>query len=127
MSIRLLIDEDAQDKLLVKLLRDAGHEVTTANDAGLMGQPDRTILDYAKSTNRVLLTLNCRDFQALHAADPNHPGILAVYQDANPLKRMRFRAIVEAMAHLEAAQVLLTNQFIALKPLELLTSPLPIN
>jgi predicted nuclease of predicted toxin-antitoxin system len=72
LSLKLLIDEDAQDKVLVKLLRQAGHEVITVNQAGLMSQPDFIVLDYARNADRILLTLNCRDFQSLHAGD-SHP------------------------------------------------------
>jgi predicted nuclease of predicted toxin-antitoxin system len=57
LSLKLLIDEDAQDKVLVKLLRQAGHEVITVNQAGLMSQPDFIVLDYARNADRILLTL----------------------------------------------------------------------
>ena len=114
MSLKLLIDEDAQDKVLVKLLRQAGHEVITVNEAGLMSHPDFIVLDYARNADRILLTLNCRDFQFLHAADSHHPGILAIYQEANPSKKMSFKAIVNAIANLETAKVPLANQFISL-------------
>ncbi len=79
-----------------------------------MSQPDSVVLSYARQNNRILLTLNCQDFQALHRASPNHPGILAVYQEANPLKKMSFKAIVAAIANLEAANIPLANQFIPL-------------
>ncbi len=62
------------------MLREAGHDVVTVNEAGLMGQPDSTVFHYAIDKNRIVLTLNCRDFKALHKANPNHPGIFAVYQ-----------------------------------------------
>ena len=114
MSLRLLIDEDSQDKLLVKLLREVGHDVITVNDAGLTGSRDTVVLNYAKVENRVLLTLNCRDFQILHQATPNHPGILAVYRDANPANNMSFAAIVAAIANLQAVAVPLANQFMPL-------------
>ena len=100
--------------MLVKLLRQAGHEVITVNEAGLMSQPDFIVLDYARNAERILLTLNCRDFQSLHAADSHHPGILAIYQEANPSKKMSFKAIVRAIANLETANVPLANQFISL-------------
>ena len=87
MSLKLLIDEDAQDKVLVKLLRQAGHEVITVNEAGLMSQPDFLVLDYARNADRILLTLNCRDFQSLHAADPHHPGILAFIKRQIPQRK----------------------------------------
>lgn len=114
MSLKLLIDEDSQAKPLVNLLRDAGHDVVTVNEVGLISQPDPVVLDYARQNNRVLLTHNCRDFQALHQANPNHPGILAVYRDGDFSKNMSRKAIVVALANLEAASFPLANQFICL-------------
>lgn len=114
MSLRLLIDEDSQDKRLVQLLRETGHDVITANEAGLMSQPDQIVFRYAINDNRVLLTLNCRDFEALHEEDSTHPGILAVYRDADLSKNMSFKAIVKAIANLEAVGIPLANQFISL-------------
>nr|WP_319421436.1 DUF5615 family PIN-like protein [Pleurocapsa sp. FMAR1] len=66
MSLRLLIDEDSQAKPLVSLLRKVGHDVETANEAGLSGKEDFLVLNYARIGNRVLLTQNCDDFEALH-------------------------------------------------------------
>ena len=114
MSLRLLIDEDTQAKLLVILLKRAGHDVVTVNDVDLMGKSDPLVLDFAREQHRVLLTQNCDDYEALHDINPNHPGILAVYNDDNPSKNMSFKAIVRACANLEAAMMPLTNQFIAL-------------
>lgn len=56
MSLKLFIDEDTQDQLLVKFLTNAGHDVVTVNDAQLMGQSDPIILDYAQQQSRLLLT-----------------------------------------------------------------------
>ena len=114
MSLQLLIDEDAQDKLLVKLLREASHDVITVNEASLMSQPDAIVLAYAKEKNRLLLTFNCDDFEALHQENPRHPGILAVYQNANFAKDMSYKKIVGAIANLEASRIPLANQFISL-------------
>ena len=114
MSLELLIDEDAQDKILVKMLKKAGHDVLTVNEAGLASQEDSVVFSHACSTNRILLTLNCRDFEILHQANSNHPGIFAIYQEANPLKKMSFKAIVRAIANLENANIPLPNQFISL-------------
>lgn len=114
MSLRLLVDEDSQDKVLVKLLRQAKHDIVTANEAGLSGQPDAVVFDYANQQNRIILTLNCRDFEALHRDNPNHAGIFAVYQEADTLKKMSFKAIVRAIFNLETANIPLKNQFIAL-------------
>lgn len=85
-----------------------------ANEVNLMGQPDPVVFNYASNNNCVLLTLNCQDFEALHEANPNHLGVLAVYKDAEPSKDMSFQEIVKAIANLETANIPLTNQFIAL-------------
>lgn len=79
-----------------------------------MGQADSIVFDYARSKTCVLITYNCDDFQLLHEATTCHPGILAIYRDANPAKNMSFKAIVRAIANLEATNVPLENQFIAL-------------
>lgn len=114
MSLKLLIDEDCQDRLLVKLLRNAGHDVITVNETGLMGQPDSVILDRAKTDKRVLLTYNCDDFENLHQIDSNHSGILAVYQNANRLKNMSFKEIVRAINNIEKLEMELNRLFIPL-------------
>ena len=114
MSLRLLLDEDIQAKLLVTLLRKAGHDALTINDVNLTGQLDPVILDYARQTNRILLTQNCHDFENLHSINPNHLGILAIYHGDNPSKDMSLKAIVKAISNLEAANIPLVNQFIAL-------------
>ena len=114
MSLPLLIDEDSQAKPLVKLLRFAGYDVVTANEAGLAGAVDSVVLDYARGDNRVLLTQNCDDFKALHQENPNHPGILAIYHNDNYSKDMSRQEIVRAIANIEAANIPLVNQFISL-------------
>ena len=114
MSLKLLIDEDSLELLLVTLLRKAGHDVITVNEVGLSGQSDRVVFDYACRQKRLLLTRNYDDFQSLHEANPIHPGICVVYGDANPSKQMSFKAIVKALANLEASGLPLANQFIAL-------------
>jgi predicted nuclease of predicted toxin-antitoxin system len=114
LSLKLLIDEDAQDKLLVKLLRQSGHDVITVNEAGLSGQPDPIVLQSAKTNNRVLLTYNCDDFETLHQTNPIHSGILAIYRSSNRSKNMSFKDIVQAIANLETANIPIANQFISL-------------
>lgn len=112
MSLRLLLDEDSQAKYLVNLLQVAGHDVVTVNATGLVNRPDSDVLDYARQDNRVLLTRNCNDFQELHQTNPEHFGILAVYQDFNSSKNMSYQAIVKAIANLEAADYPIKNQFV---------------
>ncbi len=114
MSPRLLLDEDSQAKYLVNLLRAAEHDVTTANEAQIVGFPDREVLAYAIQTHRVLLTRNCDDFQELHQHQTIHHGIFAIYQDPEAAKQMSYPDIVRAIGNLEAAGLELAGQFVAL-------------
>jgi predicted nuclease of predicted toxin-antitoxin system len=66
LTLPLLIDEDSQAKILVNLLLQAGHDILTVNEAGLSGQPDSKIFQYARSQRRLILTRNYDDFQSLH-------------------------------------------------------------
>lgn len=114
MSLQLLIDEDSQDKVLLKLLRKAGHDVVTVNEAGLMSQPDIVVFRYAVEKNRVILTFNCGDFEIIHEENPCHSGILAVYKNDDYSKDLTFKELVRAIANLESATFALANQFISL-------------
>lgn len=114
MSLRLLLDEDSQAKYLVNLLRSAGHDVITVNEAGLEGQVDSEVLNCAIQERRSLLTRNCNDFRELHEINPNHSGVLAVYQDADPAKNMSYQAIMQAIANFEIASAAIKNQFVTL-------------
>jgi predicted nuclease of predicted toxin-antitoxin system len=108
------MDEDCQDRLLVKLLRNAGHDVISVNESDLMGQPDSIILDRAKTDKHVLLTYNCDDFENLHQINSNHSGILSVYQNANLFKNIRFKEIVRAINNIEKSEMELNRLFIPL-------------
>ena len=110
----MLLDEDSQAKYLVNLLQAAGHDVATVNTWDLMNHPDSVVLDAARENERVLLTRNCDDFQQLHQANPEHSGILAVYQDSEASKNMSYQAIVKAIDNLERAEYDLNNQFVVL-------------
>lgn len=116
MSLRLLIDEDSQAKLLIDFLRKATHNITTINELQLSGISDDIVLKQAIISNRVLLTKNCRDFELLHQRNPKHPGILAIYESSSTSKNMSFQDIVGAISNLEAANISLENQFISLNP-----------
>ena len=110
----MLLDEDSQAKYLVNLLQAAGHDVATVNTWDLMNHPDSDVLDAARENQRVLLTRNCDDFQQLHQANPEHSGILAVYQDSEASKNMSYQAIGSAIDNLETAEYELNNQFVVL-------------
>lgn len=100
MSLRLLLDEDTQAKRLTRLLREVGHDVRTATEAGLIHKPDAQVTAQAARESRLVMTRNCDDFLALHRATPDPPGILAIYQH-NTASDMSDADIVQALDNLE--------------------------
>ena len=112
--MRLLVDEDSQAKTLVRLLREAKHDVVTAEQAGLNALDDREVLTRAVSEGRAILTRNCADFLSLHGQNSDHPGILAVYQDANPTGNMNYADIVRAVGNVERSGVPVVGAFLVL-------------
>jgi predicted nuclease of predicted toxin-antitoxin system len=114
LSLKLIVDEDSLAKPLIKMLKEAGHNVVTVNEVNLNAQSDLVVLNYARQNARIVLTHNCRDFKALHLEDCNHPGILAIYRDADSSKNMSRPEIVRAIANLEVSEISLSNRFVAL-------------
>ena len=114
MSLRLLIDEDTQDARLVSMLRMAGHDVLTVNEAGLSGQADSAVLTFAAQDRRVVLTMNCRDFLELHDAGGSHSGIVGIYKGRDLRKNMTFAAIAAALANLTASGWEFAGRFVVL-------------
>lgn len=112
--MRLLVDEDSQARTLVRLLREAGHDVLTVDEAGLRSLEDAAVMARAMSESRVLLTRNCGDFLALHQANEEHPGILAVYQDGDPSRNMSYQEVVQAISNLTGAEGQIGGQFVPL-------------
>jgi predicted nuclease of predicted toxin-antitoxin system len=112
--LRLLVDEDSQSRTLVRLLGEAGRGVLAVAAAGLNAAADREVLQRAILEQRVLLTRNCDDFLALHRELANHAGILAVYQDADHTKNMKYTDVVRALGTLTGSGVSLAREFIVL-------------
>lgn len=114
MSLRLLLDEDTQDKDLVKQLRSSDHDVTTVNELGLRTLDDREILSAAWADHRLLVTYNVDDFQNLHAAGVDHRGIAAICRGADPAKDMSISDIVRALGNIEASGIPVSSQLLIL-------------
>lgn len=112
--MRLLLDEDSQAHLLIQMLREAGHDVMTAREAGLDRHPDTEILAFARREQRVVLTHNSNDFTALHRANPHHSGILQIYHGRQSHKNMTKAEIVQAITNLEATGWDIAGQCVAL-------------
>jgi Domain of unknown function (DUF5615) len=70
---------------VVNFLRNLGHDVLTSLDAGNANQriPDDDVLKFSTIQNRVLLTLNRRDFIRLLYLNSTHSGIIVCTEDAD--------------------------------------------
>jgi hypothetical protein len=116
--MKLYIDDDTVDALLVRLLRRAGHDIEIPTDVGLAGRSDAVHLRHSIGENRPLLSANHRDFRELHdlvrAAGGTHPGILIVRRDNDRSRDLTPPGLVTAISHLLDAHVPVENQFIIL-------------
>jgi len=107
--MNLYLDDDTVDKLLIRLLRRAGHDVLTPSEVGLSGKHDPVHLAHAIERDRVFMTMNYEDFEELHdlimTAEGHHPGILIVRKDNDRRRDLTPSGIVQALANLKATGV----------------------
>ncbi len=92
------------DLQVVMHLRELGHDVLTAFEAGNANQriPDDQVLYFASIEKRALLTFNRKDFFKLHKSGMQHSGIIACTYDANYQGlAMRIHESVQGMDSLE--------------------------
>jgi hypothetical protein len=63
---------------VVEKLRQLGHDILTIQDASQTGQsmPDEAVLNFARETGRILLTLKRKHFVHLHNQNKMHSGII---------------------------------------------------
>jgi hypothetical protein len=107
--MRLYLDDDSAAKLLVHLLRRAGHDVETPVDVGLVGEADAVHLRHAIHEQRVCLSGNYQHFEDLHQlaleAQGHHPGIFVVRKDNDPKRDMKGPGVVRAITNFLAAGI----------------------
>lgn len=79
---RLYADEDFPYPV-VERLRQLGHDVLTAFEAGQANQAieDADQLAFATGLDRAILTRNRRHFIPLHKCSVNHAGIISITDD----------------------------------------------
>lgn len=68
---------------IVKILRFFGHDVLTSLEAGQahQGIPDDAVLKFAHQQERIVITLNRKDFIKLHRQSNVHSGIIVCKDD----------------------------------------------
>ena len=85
--MRLLLDENVSPSN-VRALSVAGHDVYHARDRGLIGQPDHAIWRRAVDEDRVLVTINARDFVRLAEREDLHGGLLTFPSGSRPAEQL---------------------------------------
>ena len=75
---QLYADEDFSSPV-VQRLRQLGHDILTAHEAGQAGQgiEDEAVIAFATKAGRGVLTFNRRHFIRLHSRVLSHGGILS--------------------------------------------------
>ena len=111
MNPDIYLDDCAYDRELVGQLQNAGYKAVTPFDSDLVGESDSLHFAYAAQQGFILLTRNPHDFEVLHTLNPDHAGILAIYQDNDPSKDMTVTEIVRAIGNLLESKVPIKGQF----------------
>jgi hypothetical protein len=113
--MRLYLDDDSVERLLILLLRQAGHDVQLPADVGLAGSDDPVHLRHAALDDRAVLTKNHDDFLQLHElivdTGGHHPGVLVVRKDNDPNRDLKAVGIVRAIRSLEASGMPIRDGF----------------
>jgi hypothetical protein len=116
--MRLYLDDDTANLLLVKLLRREGHSVLIPADFKMSGTKDPSHLRRAIREAASLMSHNYDDFQLLHEllmeGQGHHSGILIVRRDNDPNRDMQPPHIVRAIRNLLTAGVPVADQLIVL-------------
>jgi hypothetical protein len=82
----LYADEDFSYPV-VQCLRQLGHDLLTAHEAGQAGQSitDAAVLAFATAAGRAVVTFNRRHFIRLHTEVSSHAGIIVCTRDDDVL------------------------------------------
>jgi hypothetical protein len=114
----LYLDDDSTGRVLVALLRKAGHDVVIPADLGMSGRKDAQHLLRSIQEGRALLSRNYKDFEPLHqlviGCGGKHLGILLARHDSDPRKNLTPKGIVTAIGRVEQVYSDLTNELIIL-------------
>ncbi len=100
MTLRLLLDENAESEPLIGLLRQRGHDVVGLRELGCKSVPDLTVLDLAIRENRILYTRD-RGFYCWASERSEHPGIIVEHKSSSGLRNMSYREIADALENLQ--------------------------
>ena len=112
------LNDDLDQDLPIQLAALRSHRLISPRTLGRSGDHDALHFLYAVSQRVPVLTRNAEDFAALHefglGIGGHHLGLLVVYEEADRRKNLRINDIVNALTKLEAVNVPLGDQLIAL-------------
>ena len=84
MKLGLYLDEDSQDRYLVRALRARAVDVVTALEVNMIERDDDEQLEWATSQGRAIYSFNVADFYRLHTLllkeGKSHGGIILARQ-----------------------------------------------
>ena len=114
--MKLLADEDSKAKILMARLASAGHDVVSTQTIGIDSVSDSEVFEIARELGRVILTRNPADYKTEHEQNkkPGHPGVLAIYEEAEVQKNMSYKDIVQAIDNIQKAGIDMTDAFVPL-------------
>jgi len=116
--MKIYLDDDSAEVLLIRLLQGAGHDVVTADQVGNRGIEDPAHFLYAVRDGRAVITRNHDDYKLLHdliiGAGGHHPGVLVVRQDNNPKRDLKAKGTAHALRKFVKSGSPVADQFIIL-------------
>jgi hypothetical protein len=108
-SIRLYVDEDAEQIAVVDGLRLRGIDVLTSEEADQRTSADTEQLAVAVSVSRAIYTFNIRDYARLHReylqAGRNHFGIIVIPEQRYSIGE-KIRRIAELVARTPSEEMI---------------------
>lgn len=110
---RFYLDDCADSKELLRLLRAHGHDVERPSDAGIKGEDDQVHFAHVRQAGRILMTKDPGDFKRLHDGNRSHSGIFAIYQNNRP-GDMSDADVARAVENVIALNQPVAGQFISL-------------
>ena len=116
--MKIYLDDDSAEVLLVRLLKADGHDVVVPDQVGNRGIEDPAHFLYAIMDGRAVLTRNHGDYKLLHdlvvGAGGHHPGVLTVRKDNDKKRDLGTKGIVRALRKFITSSAPITDQFIIL-------------
>ena len=116
--MKIYLDDDSAEALLVRLLQADRHDVVVPDQAGNRGIEDPAHFLYAIREGRVMLTRNHDDYELLHelviGSGGRHPGVLVVRRDNDAKRDLKAKGILHALRKYIKSGVAVTDQFVVL-------------